>query len=789
MGPEMEQTDTHTSAIANQSNTVSGGRCALRVLLVEDNPGDARLIQEYLHHAIGAFFDMVHAECLTAARELLRCEQFDAVLLDLGLPESQGLDTLRAMRASATGIAVVVLTGLADEQLGSEAVQYGAQDYLVKGEVNEAILSRTLCYAVERVRLNGRVEQQARELQAGEARLRKLVELSVDGIVVVGEAGDIRFINGAGAALFGRSAAQLTGRPFGFPVATGEVAEFEVSRGGDTRVVEMRVAHLEWEGEPACLASLRDTTERKQAEQALQCAKEELENRVQERTLELKQTNERLLEDIVARRRLEDTLYDREARLKAQQQALLNLAKDVNLNSGDLSQALHTLTETAAHTLDVERVSVWLFDESRRRIACQDLYERITDGHMWDQELSAEEYPAYFKALDEDRVIAAHDAHRDPRTREFSGPYLSRLGITSLLDAPIRVDGKTVGVVCHEHIGDAREWTLDEQTFAGSIADMAALALERAERRRADDKLRLAAKVFESTKEGIIIADAEGSIQFVNPAFTDITGYGLDEVVGKNPRLLQSDRQDAKFHRRMWTRLVRDGHWEGEIWNRHKNGQAYAEWQTISVIRDEHGRVSHYVSIFHDISERVRREEEIRHQAYHDPLTGLPNRQLFIDRLRLASAQAQRRDKRLAVLFIDLDRFKEINDTLGHQAGDELLITVAQRMTRCIREADTLARLGGDEFTVLLPDVMRMDDVCKTARRIVASLETPQRINGQRVQISTSIGIAIYPDDGLDADTLLANADAAMYRAKKRGRNRFEFYSEVKTRLVLRSGT
>jgi diguanylate cyclase (GGDEF)-like protein/PAS domain S-box-containing protein len=289
--------------------------------------------------------------------------------------------------------------------------------------------------------------------------------------------------------------------------------------------------------------------------------------------------------------------------------------------------------------------------------------------------------------------------------------------------------------------------------------------------------LRLAERIIDSSLEGIMVTDAAGIIESVNPAFTRLTGYSEQEVVGKSPSILSSGRHDQAFYQAMWQQLNGTGCWQGEVWNRRKDGEIFPELLTITAIHDEAGAISHYASLFSDISKLKENEEHIRNLAYYDPLTNLPNRRLFKDRLSVALAHAHRNQGRLAVMFVDLDRFKRINDSLGHGVGDSLLQEVATRLLAAVREDDTVARMGGDEFIILLAEVTEMENVVACARRITAAMSQPIVAGGQELLVSCSIGISIYPDDGSDCETLVKNADTAMYRAKDAGRNNFQLYS------------
>ena len=294
---------------------------------------------------------------------------------------------------------------------------------------------------------------------------------------------------------------------------------------------------------------------------------------------------------------------------------------------------------------------------------------------------------------------------------------------------------------------------------------------------RVRQELSLAHRVINASLDGVMIVNTAFEIEFVNPAFTHITGYGCEEAVGRNPRLLKSGLQDEAFYRDLFRALTTHDRWQGEIWNRRKNGEIFPEWLTIDVIRDDEGEIIQYAAVFSDISERKRTEERIKNLAFFDVLTGLPNRRLFTDRLQLAVANATRHNQSLAVMFLDLDLFKRINDSLGHGVGDQVLIETARRLSRCVREGDTVARLGGDEFTVLLPQIEPIESVARLAERLLSQIKQPVLIDGHELYVTASIGIAIYPDNGPGLEALIKNADTAMYRAKDLGRNGFQLYS------------
>lgn len=325
-----------------------------------------------------------------------------------------------------------------------------------------------------------------------------------------------------------------------------------------------------------------------------------------------------------------------------------------------------------------------------------------------------------------------------------------------------------------EDVRELRVWGKDEVGVATeSFNRVMAKAYELIQEQR------LSRIVFDNSLESIAITDAQSRIRMVNRAFSDTTGYSADDVLGKTPAILKSGKQGAEFYEALWASLRERGEWRGEIWNKRKNGSIYPEWLNISAVNNRRGEVEHYVAIFTDITERKAYEERITFQAFHDALTGLPNRILFRDRLDQALTQAKRRKILTpAIMFLDLDRFKLINDTLGHDAGDLLLKEVANRLRACVRESDTVARFGGDEFTVLLPEITQESDAHAVATKIIEVMKAPVLLVGQPTVITTSIGISLCGKDGSDAETLMKHADAAMYHVKGSGRAGMCFFSE-----------
>ncbi|MET0063390.1 MAG: EAL domain-containing protein [Candidatus Thiodiazotropha endolucinida] len=301
----------------------------------------------------------------------------------------------------------------------------------------------------------------------------------------------------------------------------------------------------------------------------------------------------------------------------------------------------------------------------------------------------------------------------------------------------------------------------------------------------AEEKLRLADRAFQNTAEGITVTDASGNIVSINPAFEAITGYSHEEVLGLNPRVLKSGHHPDSFYKEMWDTLLLTGHWRGEIWNRRKNGDAYPEWLTISAVKDGNDETTHYVGVFTDISQIKEAQDQINFLAHHDALTRLPNRALFRERFDHALMHARRENASIALLFLDLDRFKTVNDTLGHPVGDQVLLEVSKRMNQIIRASDTLARLGGDEFVLLLEEKTDAQHAAVVARKLIDLFSRPMIIGEHELVVTASIGITLYPNDGDDPDKLIRHADRAMYEAKQQGRNTYRFFTQALTEGAL----
>ena len=427
------------------------------------------------------------------------------------------------------------------------------------------------------------------------------------------------------------------------------------------------------------------------------------------------------------------------------------------------------------HDITEERRAAEALAEREREF--RSLAENVPDNIMrWDRDgrvLYANRSLAQTLGMAPEQLVGKTEQET------FSG------GRFSALDEAVRGVGATgISIDDFEQIVPAPDGTLEhhlirlvaERDANDQVVGVLGVGRDMSAQKRTEEALRLAASVFHNSAEGVLVTDANATILSVNPAFSEITGYSEAEALGRRPSLLRSARHGPEFYQVMWEALKREGRWQGEIWNRRKGGEAYLEWLTINRIDDAAGAAVRYVAVFHDITELRRKDEHIRHLAFHDALTGLPNRSLMQDRLQHAIERALRKGGRLSLTFMDLDRFKAINDGLGHDVGDLLLQEVAARIKGRLRAADTVARLGGDEFVVLMEDLSGSRHCAAVAEQIIAEIARPMQLRGQTVEVGVSMGMAFYPEDGADALELMRHADMAMYAAKEAGRNTYRFF-------------
>ena len=474
-------------------------------------------------------------------------------------------------------------------------------------------------------------------------------------------------------------------------------------------------------------------------------------------------------------RTLTEMIVERFERQSAQQrERVRNQVLELLAKAAPLNQILDAIVLGLEKEDPGIRCSILLLDDSGRRLftgAAPSLPASYNDA-IEGLEIGPDVGSCGAAAFTRKRVIV-EDVGRHPFWEQFRS-LATEAGIGSAWSEPVfAASGKLLGTFAVYRRAPHRP-TPRELSALVQAANLAGIAIERS---KAEEALRLAAMVYQNSSEAMMITDEENRIVAINPAFTETTGYREEEVIGRNPRILNSGRQNAAFYQAVWQQLDRTGCWQGEIWNRRKNGEEFPEWLTINTIHDAGGRVHRRVALFSDVTEKKKADSLIWTQANYDSLTELPNRRLFFDRLEHGIKRAQRDSIHLALLYIDLDRFKEVNDTLGHHMGDELLLEASQRIKACVRDSDTVARLGGDEFTVILNEFRDITIVGRIAEAIIASLSQPYQLGDEQVFLSASIGITVYPEDGARTDVLLQNADQAMFAAKQNGRNRFNYFT------------
>lgn len=472
-----------------------------------------------------------------------------------------------------------------------------------------------------------------------------------------------------------------------------------------------------------------------------------------------------------------DPSTSQEAQIIHFQRALLNLSR---LENSDFEAFLKKTLPVVAKLLGVERVSVWFFANDRSEIICQMLYSKSQRKFSNGLRLKAKNYPSYFKALEKSLALSAHDAEKDPRTREFKKKYLRPLGITSMLDIPIRSHGKLIGIVCHEHVGPPRHWAAEEEEYATSISSLIASSIDAADHRKAEEARSEAEaryRLVVSNSPIVLFAmDPHGTLTLSEGKGLEALGLKSGEVVGQSVFDLYKDDPQLLHHIRevLAGKITNES---VELRGGPGKGRIFETFYTP--VKGAKGKVIGVTGVATDVTERKRAEDRLQFLAYHDALTGLPNRLLLEDHLNLALAHARRGQELVGLILLDLDNFKEINDTLGHAAGDHVLKESANRMRSRLREGDTLARLGGDEFVLLLPQLKDPLNVKTIAERLSQAVQGSIRWGRHKIRTTVSMGGVSFPENGNDAKTLMRHVDIALYRAKKKGRNNFQFYKRA----------
>jgi len=800
------------------------------ILIVDDSVDDQVLYQR-------AFKDIDHHYNLviaTSAEAGLACivnarpepQRPNLILLDYNLPDMDGLSFMKKLAEySLPPIPIVMLTGEGRSAVAVEVMKSGADDYLVKDA--EGVYLRLLPGVVGRVFAAYQQREQNRLLQHETAMLLRrnqaLLQNSMEGIRILDVDGNVIEANDAFCNMLGYtrdeilrlnvtdwdaqwSREELRER---FKALVGHSARFETvhkCKDGTLIHVEVTSCGIEMDGKSYLYASSRDITERKLAGMAL------LKSEANLRAMLDNSPYLTWLKDAEGRYLTINKVFADYLRLENVRDAIGKT--DLDLQQKELAEKYRVDDAEVMAARRQKHVEEQAFDGSRIHWVetfktpiidthdnvlgtvgfARDITERknaeamlkkhklvidhandgfwLTDktGNLLEANVAYANMSGYTIAELTKMHISQLEAREQPEDVRVHTSKIIAQGHDRFETCHRRKDGKVIDIEV------SATYMPEEQHFFVFCRDIT-------ERKKAEDALRVAAVAFE-THDAILITDSRANIIRVNRAFTDITGYNPEEVLGQNPRIMSSGRHDHAFYLEMWQQLLHTGSWAGEIFDRRKNGQIYPKWMTITAVRNEGGITTNYVAIFSDITARKQADEEIRNLAFYDALTRLPNRRLLMDRFRAALTISMRRNDYGAVLFIDLDRFKTLNDTLGHDYGDLLLIEVAARIKACVREMDTVARMGGDEFVVLIEGVSEdkneaSHNVGLIAEKIRDTLARPYLLKTHEHHCSPSIGISLYRGNENSVDELIRQADMAMYQSKESGRNAVRFFDPV----------
>ncbi len=694
----------------------------MKVLYVEDNAADADLVRHCLAREKGYTVNI--APTLAQAYEYLKAtNDFDLVLSDLRLPDGTGLDLLAWIRTQNQPLAVVIVTGSGDQDAAVAALKTGADDYIVKHGDYLQRLPNILQAASTRHR--DEAARKARPLRVLYVEHNTFdVDLTRRHLALYAPHIHLTVVGDAAQAF-------------------QHLMQSEQSPSCDILLLDYQLPGL------SALEAIKIMRQEHGIEMPM--------------VLVTGQGNEELAVQAL-RLGCADYLVKQKGYLFQLPFALENayhrevLAREQTAlkQSQDRYQELVTRIPVGIYRFRIREAGDMAFDYVSPRF-CEMLGLSQTVLLADVDRAFAQVHPDEMQEF----IRLHHAVRHNPEPLTWEGRFLvnGRVHWLHIESIPTRLsDGDVI---------------LD-----GVVMDVT-------ERREAEAQLHLAAAVFESTQDGVVIANTEPRILAVNQAYQEITGYAAQEALGKNPSILQSGRHDRAFFQTMWASIKQTGHWQGEIWNRRKNGEVYPQWTTLSAVRNDQGEVTNYVGVFTDISQLKQTEARLERLAHYDPLTDLPNRLLFQSRMEHALDSAQRQGEQVALLLIDLDRFKDVNDSLGHPAGDELLQKVVERVRKRLRDEDTLACLGGDEFVVLLERLAQSQDAGRVAQEIIDTLVPPFLLDsGAEVFISASIGISLFPGHGATPRELTQHADAALYLAKGQGRNTYRFYTEALTRTT-----
>lgn len=706
------------------------------LLYAEDNPQDADLTRTYFEQEAPDF----HLEIVdtgTCCLNRLAEKPFDLLLLDYRLPDMDGLAVIARLRAEGHTLPVVVITGAKDDETVARLVHAGATDYILKSDDYLAALHGILRRVVAR--------QRSRALLDGDSvqRVKKILyvepnpmdaELTADHITTAAPHLQLHSVVSCSEAL------RLLTPDHEFDLVLTDLRvpgmdALEFMRETQQRGIELPFIIVTGKGdETMAILQLGAYDYIVKREGYLMQLPHSIDYALHH--FQLNQTACRLNAELAT---LNATLVDKVEERTA------HLRREMELRHASEASYQHLIetTHDLVHSLDMDGKFIFVNNAWCKALG-------------WSHEEALE---LHFSQI----VKPAQLAHCQNVFAE-----LQHRGHFSQIETTfIAKDGREIIV----------EGNLNSIFIDGALIGTQSFFRDVTERKRAEVQLKLAAKVFEQSNEAFLITDANNSIMMVNRAFTAITGYSESEALGENPHLLSSDFHDENFYHTMWESINTNGYWQGEVLDRRKDGCLYLKWLSISRVLDAQGHVINYIGIFSDITQHKQDQERIQRLAHFDALTGLPNRILLNDRISHALSMAQRNHTQLAVLFLDLDHFKNINDSLGHRIGDTLLVQVAKRLSSIIRDEDTVSRLGGDEFILVFQDT-DTNGATHVAKKLLESIARPYQIEQHDLVITPSIGIAMFPADGESFESLSKCADIAMYRAKYDGRNNYRFFTQ-----------
>ncbi|NMG74655.1 EAL domain-containing protein [Aromatoleum diolicum] len=747
---------TLRTALARYHSSPARPLRPLRVLYAEHNEFDADLTRRHLAlHTPHIQLRIVRtaAEVLASVPEDdTQVADFDVLLVDYRIGSIDGVELTRVLREErGFTLPIVMITGHGSEDLAARALNVGVNDYIAKYDGYLHALPATL----EKVREQAELLRERAELRDTSAHLSYL--LTASPVVLY----TLRMFDGS---LMPNWVSENIERIFGSTV-------------GEALTPGWWLGHLHPEDRGAALAA---------QPQLLSDGHLDHEYRFVAdtgRTFWIRDQMRVVRRDVGATLEVVGTWTDI---THHKHDELLQAARSAVLNRLVAGDALPIILDDVVQRLErlepQMRASILLLDPLSGGLtngaapSLPDYYRAAVEGLK-----PAEGQGSCGTAAYRGEAVFATDVTTDAHWAPFRD-IAARVGFRACWSFPFRDPGGTVLGTFAVYFDAPRA---PEAALIALIDEFAAITALAVQKVRATDALRQAAAVIESTRDGVMITDLDRRIVSVNRAWCEMTGFMPTDALGKAPQLLKSGLQNDAFYRRMWSQVTRTGYWQGEVWNRRKNGELYPQWLSISTVYNDEHMPTHYAGVMTDISKIKQSEAELERLAHYDPLTDLPNRLLVQSRLEHAIDQAARHHTGIGVLFIDLDRFKNINDSLGHPAGDESLVSISRRLRSCLRPEDTLARWGGDEFLVIIENLVKPDESASLAQTLIDQLHEPfQLADGQLVYVGASVGVSLYPQDARTADALIQHADTALNQAKAQGRNTYRFFTDAMSRAA-----